>query len=139
MNLQIKRLAPGDEAVLARVEKDVFDEAVDATYLNAYLAEPHQHMIVALEEGAVVGQIRAVLYKHPDKADELFIENLGVTPALRRQGIATRLLKTMLELGRDLGCKEAWVATESDNTRARTFYESFGVEAEAGVVYSFNL
>ena len=139
MSIDIKRLRAGDEAVLERVAEDVFDEAIDLKRLRAYLAEPNQHLIVALKDGKVVGQIRAVIYKHPDKVDELFIENLGVTPALRRRGVATQLLQAMLTLGKDSDCEEAWVPTERDNAQARKFYESFGIEADAAVIYSFAL
>ena len=139
MNIEIKQLSPGDEAVLERAAVDVFDGAIDLDFSSAYLAQPNQHMIVAISDGEVVGQIRALRYKHPDKADELFIENLGVTPALQRQGIATKLLRAMLELSKDLGCDEAWVATEADNQKAKRFYESFGVEVDAMAMYTFEL
>lgn len=139
MNVEIRELKAGDEAVLERVAIDVFDRAIDPDYLSAYLAEPNQHMIIALRDGEVVGQIRALRYKHPDKADEFFIENLGVTPALQRQGIATQLLRAMLKLSQDLDCQEVWVATEDNNKTARRFYESFGGEADATVMYTFKL
>ena len=87
----------------------------------------------------MIGQIRAIMYRHPDKAAELFVENLSVTPAQQRQGVATELLEAMLRLGKGLGCEEAWVPTERDNMQARKFYESLGVEAEATVMYTFNL
>ena len=139
MTVEIRQLGVGDEAVLERIAEDVFDDAVDPKRLVAYLAEPNQYLIAALKDGEVVGQIRAVICKHPDKADELFVENLGVTPAQQRQGIATELLEVMLGLGKKLGCEEAWVPTERNNTQARKFYESFGVEAEPTVMYSFSL
>lgn len=136
MSLDIKYLNPGDEAVLERVAADVFDRAIDLNYLSVYLAQPNQHMMVAIKDDEIVGQIRALRYKHPDKADELFIENLGVTPVSRRQGIATMLLNAMLELSQDLNCDEVWVATEASNQTARRFYESFGVEADAIAMYT---
>ena len=40
---------------------------------------------------------------------------LGVVPSVRR------LLETLLEHGRSMGCKEAWVGTEQDNEAARAF------------------
>jgi ribosomal protein S18 acetylase RimI-like enzyme len=139
MSIQIKHLVAGDEAILERVAVDVFDEAIDPKRLAAYLAEPNHHMMVALKAGEVVGQIRAVVHKHPDRSDELYIDNLGVTPSLQRQGIASKLLKAMLELGKSLGCKEAWLATERDNTQAKGFYESYGIKAESMVFYLFKL
>jgi aminoglycoside 6'-N-acetyltransferase I len=139
MTIEIKRLVAGDEGILEHVAIDVFDEDIDPNYLAAYLAQPNHYMIVAINDNQVVGQIRAVIHKHPDRADELYIDNLGVTTTLQRQGIATKLLDAMLELGKRLGCEEAWLATESDNTRAKGFYESYGIKPETMVFYLFKL
>ena len=139
MNVEIKRLTSGDEAILGRVAEDVFDKPVNAKRLSAYLAEPTHHLIVAIKAGEVVGQIAAVLHKHPDKPTELFIDEVGVTPALQRQRIATKLLGAMLEFGKTLGCEEAWLGTENANDEAKGFYESFGVEAKPIVMYTFAL
>jgi ribosomal protein S18 acetylase RimI-like enzyme len=139
MNIEIKHLVVGNEAVLNHVAADVFDEAIDLKLLTAYLAEANHHMIVAVKNGEVVGQIRAVIHKHPDRPDELYIDNLGVTPSLQRQGIATKLLNAMLELGKHLGCEEAWLATESNNDQAKGFYESYRVEVEPMAFYLFKL
>ena len=139
MDIHIKRLVPGDEAVLERVAEDVFDEAVHPERLTAYLAEPTHHLIVAVKAGEVVGQVAAVIHKHPDKPTELFIDEIGVTPALRRQGVATKLLNAVLELGKKLGCEEAWLGAEDTNQQAKGFYESFRVEAEPVMMYTFKL
>jgi aminoglycoside 6'-N-acetyltransferase I len=45
----------------------------------------------------------------------------------------------MFELGRALGCEEAWVGTETDNRPARGLYESRGAAAEPFVLYLFKL
>jgi ribosomal protein S18 acetylase RimI-like enzyme len=139
MTVEIKRLTTGDEALLEHVAADVFDEAIDPKLLTAYLAEANHHMIVAIKDSEVVGQIRAVVHKHPDRPDELYIDNLGVTPSLQRQGIATKLLDAMLELGKSLGCAEAWLATEKDNRQAKGFYESYNTHPETMVFYLFKL
>jgi ribosomal protein S18 acetylase RimI-like enzyme len=139
MDIQIKHLKVGDEAILGRVAIDVFDEAIDLNYLRIYLAEANHHLIVAIKEGEVVGQIRAVIHKHPDRADELYIDNLGVTPTLQRQGNATKLLNAMLGLGKSLGCEEAWLATESNKGQAKGFYESYSIKPEGMAFYLFKL
>jgi ribosomal protein S18 acetylase RimI-like enzyme len=136
---QIKQLQVGDEAVLERVAADVFDEAINPKLLEAYLAQANHHMIVALQNGQVVGQIRAVIHKHPDRPSELYIDNLGVTPSLQRQGVATKLFSAMLELGKNLGCEDAWLATEQDNAQAQGFYETYGVKPETMAYYLFKL
>jgi ribosomal protein S18 acetylase RimI-like enzyme len=139
VTLELKHVQPGDEAVLGHVAADVFDEAIDSKLLGAYLAEANHHLIVAIKDGEAVGQIRAVIHKHPDRADELYIDNLGVTPSLQRRGIATKLLDAMLGLGKTLGCEDAWLATESGNNQARGFYETYGIKPETMAFYLFKL
>ena len=117
MELEIRQVKPGDVALFDRVAEAVFDEPVDPSRLAAYLAQPGHHMLVALRAGEVVAQVAAVIHRHPDKATELYIDEVGVTPALQRQGIARAMLDQMFELGRALGCEEAWVGTETDNRR----------------------
>ena len=115
MELEIRQVKPGDVALFDRVADAVFDEPVDPGRLAAYLAEPGHHMLVALRAGEVVAQVAAVIHRHPDKPTELYIDEVGVTPALQRQGIARAMLERMLALGKALGCEEAWVGTETDN------------------------
>jgi ribosomal protein S18 acetylase RimI-like enzyme len=137
--IDIRRVDPGDEALFDRVAPDVFDQPIDAKRLAAYLTEPGHHMLVALRDGEVIGQCAAVVHRHPDKPTELYIDEVGVTPALQRQGIARRMLDAMLALGKTLGCEEAWVGTEPDNAPARRLYESYGVEAESFLMYLVKL
>ena len=60
MTIDIRRLGPGDAAVLERVADDVFDASIDPERLAAYLAEPGHLMIVAIHDGEVVGQAMAM-------------------------------------------------------------------------------
>lgn len=139
METQIIRLDPANAAILARVAEDVFDDQIDPARLAAYLAEPNHLMVVAVADGEVVGQARGVVHRHPDQPTELYIDNLGVTPALQRRGIATRLLDELCDWGRDLGCEESWVATEPDNEPACATYARRGAEAVSIVMFELEL
>jgi ribosomal protein S18 acetylase RimI-like enzyme len=139
MQLEIREVKAGDAALFDRVAEAVFDEAIDPARLTAYLAEPGHHMIVALQAGVVVAQVAAVIHRHPDKPTELYIDEVGVTPTLQRQGLAGRMLDEMLALGKALGCEEAWVGTEPDNIAARSLYESRRTTAEPFVMYVLKL
>jgi ribosomal protein S18 acetylase RimI-like enzyme len=139
MPVEIRRLNAGDEGVLDRIADDVFDEPINSARLKAYLAEPGHYMIVAIADGVVVGQCAAVVHRHPDKATELYIDEVGVTPALQRQGIARQMLDAMYTLGHELGCEETWVGTETDNVAANGLYRSYGVEGEPFVMYLMEL
>ena len=124
MKMEIRRLFPGDDALVMQVAEDVFDEPVRPDRLAAYLHEPGHFMIVALAGGVVVGQCAAVIHRHPDKVSELYIDEVGVSPAFQRQGIARDMLDAMFAIGREHGCEGAWVGTEPGNVPARALYES---------------
>ena len=140
MPFTLKRLAAGDEAVLANVAPEVFDEPVDAARLHAYLRTPGHMMVVALEGGSVVGQCAAVIHRHPDKPAELYIDEVGTASTHRRQGIARAMMEEMFAWGRETGCVEAWLGTELDNDAANALYRGFTpVEDEAIQYYLFKL
>ena len=137
MIVDIVRIGPRQAGLLDRVAEDVFDEPIDLSRLAAYLAQPNHLMVVALSGGEVVGQARGMVHRHPDLPTELYIDNLGTTPARQREGIATRMLDELVGWGRELGCEEAWVGTEVDNVAARALYEARGSEAETFVLYFY--
>ena len=142
VSFEILRLCSGDAAVLDRIAEDVFDEPVRPDRLAAYLAAPGHIMLVAISGGSVVGQCAAVVHRHPDKVTELYIDEVGVTPAFQRKGIARAMVERMLAIGKELGCGEAWVGTEPDNLPARGLYERLEVkrdEAETFVMYVYRL
>ncbi len=140
MTVEIKYLGPGDEHVLERIAPDVFDNAVDRATLAHYLGTPGHHLIVAVAEGEIVGQVAAVVHHHPDlRPTELYIDEVAVTPAFQRLGIASRMLETAFALGRELGCAEVWVGTEPDNLPAKALYERKSLPVEPFVMYVFKL
>ena len=126
MTIEIKLLGQGDEGILARVVPEVFDNVLDRAWTAEFLNDPRHHLAVALDDGLVVGMASAVHYLHPDKPTELWINEVGVAPTHWRQSIGQRLVKALLQLGRELGAKEAWVLTERDNTAAINLYQSTG-------------
>ena len=135
MSIAYRLLGPGDAAVLSRVAPEVFDEPVRPERTAAYLAEPSHLMLVALEDGLVVGQCAAVIHRHPDKATELYVDEVGVSPAWQRRGIAREMMRRILEIGRARGCEEAWLGTEPDNAAANALYAGLG----GSPVETFNL
>ncbi|HEY3612074.1 MAG TPA: GNAT family N-acetyltransferase [Gaiellales bacterium] len=140
MAIEIRRAGRGDAALFARIADGVFDLAVTAAVLEQYLATPGHHLVVALDDGEVVGQAAAMLHRHPDERPvELYVDELGVAPSHRRRGIARLLLDELFTLGRELGCREAWVGTEHDNVAARTLYEARGAVAEPFAMYVYEL
>ena len=139
MAIELRWLGPDDGAVLDRVAPDVFDEPVAPCWAHAFLDDPRHHLVVALDDGVVVGMASGVDYVHPDKAPQLFVNEVGVASSHQRRGIGRRLVDAMIERGRALGCTYAWVGTEEDNLAARTLYERAGGAAEPFVLYGWSL
>ena len=120
---------------LENVAPDVFDNVVQQDWSAEFLADGRHHLAVAVDGETVVGMASAVHYVHPDKAPELWINEVGVAPTHQGQGIGKRLMQVLLEHGKTLGCSEAWVLTEEDNTAARRLYASVGGNEEDRPIY----
>ncbi len=121
------RLAnPNDAAALARAAGDVFDHPVDPALAAEFLSDPRHHLAIAIEDGQIVGMASGVHYVHPDKAPELWVNEVGVAPAQQGRGVGRRILAVLLEHGRSLGCQEAWLLTDDSNAAARRMYAAAG-------------
>jgi GNAT superfamily N-acetyltransferase len=142
VSIEIKLLRAGDEAVLANVAPQVFDGEVDRQATTAFLADERHHIVVAVDDGVVVGFASAVHYFHPDKpVPELFVNEVGVCPSHQGRGIARRIISSLCQRGRELGCVQAWVLTDRANPAAMHLYAaSGGVEGPVDqVMFSFDL
>jgi aminoglycoside 6'-N-acetyltransferase I len=124
----VRMLQANEEGLLAHAAPEVFDYAVRPQRAREFLADPRHHIAVALEDDVIVGFVSAVHYVHPDKSTELWINEVGVAPSHRKRGLAKKMMQTMLEHGRALGCEVAWVLTDTDNAAARALYASVGGE-----------
>lgn len=139
MTIRIRRMQAGDELHFAAIGQDVFDEAVNPEGLAAYLAAPGHLLVLAFDGELVVGQCAAVVHRHPDKATELYVDEVGTASTHRRLGIARRMIEEMFGWGREVGCHEAWLGTELDNGAANALYRSLGGQDEAMAYYEFKL
>lgn len=140
--IEIRLLGAGDEGVLQSVAPDVFDNPIDPAATAEFLSDPRHHLAVASADGVIVGFVSAVQYVHPDKPrPELWVNEVGVAPTHQRQGIARRLMETVLHEAQRLGCTVAWVLTNRTNDAAMHLYASCGgVEAqEDALMFEFNL
>ncbi len=138
-SLTIQILGPDDAAILGCVAPDVFDNAIDPRWAAEFLADSRHHMAVALIEGLVVGMASAVHYVHPDKPPELWVNEVGVAPAHRSQGIGRQLVRALFARGRELGCTEAWLGTEETNHAARRMYAAVDGKEETMIYITFEL
>ena len=137
----VRCLAPTEAGVLHHVARDVFDHNVREDYLQAFLDDPHSLLAVAIDDGVVVGMASGLVYGHPDKPLQLFVNEVGVAPKHQLRGLGRELVRCLLARGRELACTEAWVATEEENAAARRLFAATGGREEASrtVMYTYAL
>ena len=137
--ITIKVLTNSDLSLLLHPADGVFDNLVNESYAREFLADPRHHIVVATSESIVIGFASAVHYIHPDKSTELWINEVAVAPAHQGQGIGKAIMNELLQLGRHLGCANAWVLTDRNNEVANRLYKSTGGQVAEGdtVMYEF--
>jgi len=123
----VRILDANDLLALETVAPDVFDDRPRPELSREFLSDPRHHLAVAInEQGVVVGMASGVHYVHPDKEAQMFINEVGVSAAYEGQGLGKRLLAALLQRASELGCSEAWTATEPENARAQALYSKAG-------------
>ena len=136
----VRLLGPHEAHVLDNIADDVFDYDVDPRWCAEFFADPRHHLVVALDGDLVVGMASGVHYVHPDKAPDLWINEVAVASTHHNQGIGRQLVATLAEHGKTLGCREAWVLTSPTNEPAKRMYRAAGAVAdELSVMYTYRL
>ncbi len=142
MTIAIKILNYDDVDILKNIDPDVFDDSLNIQRVQEFLADSRHHLAVAIDKNQVVGFVSAVHYLHPDKPHpELWINEVSVAETHRRQGLGKRLMNAVFDVARELGCAEAWVLTERENTAAMNLYSAVGngLAPSDCVMFTFSL
>ena len=128
--MNIERMGPADqERVMAAAA--LFDYPPRADAVNRFLADPNHHLLIAFSGDVPAGFVSGVEVTHPDKGTEMFLYELAVDEAHRRQGIGTALVEALRDLARAQGCYGMWVLTDDDNAAAGATYRKAGGEVES--------
>ena len=135
MGIEIRRLGPGDEDVLAVIAREAADfdlagrskrEApLPVSEADAYLADPAIVHWIAEVDRLVVGELLCHVLRLPSGSGrELLLYSIGVRTGHRRRGIGTGLVREMLGWARAEGLEVVWVL--ADNPEAEAFYFACG-------------
>jgi ribosomal protein S18 acetylase RimI-like enzyme len=118
----------------------LFDDPIDIEATRAFLADQRHHLLIGYIGGQPAGFVTAVELLHPDKPrPEMFLYELGVNEEFRRQGVATALMRRLVQLCRERGCGEMFVLTDDENAAAHATYRAAGGEPEpAGVIFHWD-
>ncbi|MFE8968749.1 GNAT family N-acetyltransferase [Streptomyces albogriseolus] len=107
------------------------DLAPYLTAMEQLRADPHQHLVVAVREGRVVGTLQLTIIPGLSRrgATRSVIEGVRIHADERGGGLGSRLIEWAIDTSRREGCQ--LVQLTSDNTRndAHRFYERLGFTA----------
>ena len=131
-NFEIFRLAPEESARLRGIRllalKDS-PQSFESSYEELSLCPPKFWLtqlsklttFIAVQEGNDVGMVRASILDD-DRFDANMI-SLWVTPSLRKQGIGTALVKSIINWAFEQGVKSLNLHVKKDNKSARLLYQ----------------
>jgi aminoglycoside 6'-N-acetyltransferase I len=141
MNVILQILTTDNAELLWHIAADVFDDEIIPAQLETFLADPRHLMILAVDNGTVVGMASAFEYVHPDKRPQLFINEVSVAPDYRMQGIGRRLVESLIVQAKDRSCNYAWLGTDADNVAGQACFGSVaGVkEPQPFLLYEWDL
>jgi ribosomal-protein-alanine N-acetyltransferase len=122
-SIQIRRAAAADLDSVMLIEKDGGGDWKKEFFMNE-LRNPFALFFVALAGGVTAGF--AVVWA---AADELQLNNIGVSKAMRRRGIGSALLKFIKEYPYKEKPSRIFLEVREKNSTAISFYESHGFRA----------
>jgi ribosomal protein S18 acetylase RimI-like enzyme len=131
--VEIRILRAGDEMLVLAASR-LFDGPARMGVTTQFLGQDGHHLLIAYVDGQPAGFVSGVEMTHPDKGTEMFLYELGVDAAFRRQGIGRALVDRLAALARQAGCDGMWTITDEDNEAARAAYEGAGAEPETDQV-----
>jgi ribosomal-protein-alanine N-acetyltransferase len=117
----IKKVDFSDLHEISEIERYSFTTAWS---LNAFVEElknPRSIGFVAIVDKLILGYIFGQII-----IDEAHILDLAVRPGYRRKGIATALVKYILEVFSSYGCKDVFLEVRRSNIAAIKLYEKLG-------------
>ncbi len=132
------RVLASDDLPLVRSVMEVFGEAFDevetytgsppdAGYLECLLRSDQFIALAALRDGAVVGGLAAYeLWKFEQERSEIYIYDLAVSAAHRRQGIATALIQELRSIAAQRGAYVVFVQADRGDDPAIALYTKLG-------------
>jgi len=140
-SFRIHRLAPRDVALMETLST-TFGEAFDEVgtysrarpspgYLERLLGSDYFIALAALKRGEVVGGIAAYeLHKFEQERSEIYIYDLAVAAAHRRQGIATTLILELTKIAAARGAYVIFVQADPVDAPAIALYTKLGTRED---------
>ncbi len=127
--MEIRPYQDGDRAGLIALWTEVFPASSPhndpKTSLDKKLRTDPDLLLVSVISDKVVGSVMGGYDGHRG-----WIYSLAVTPSLRRQGIASTLMRKMESLLRERGCLKVNLQVLASNNEVVAFYKELGFHVE---------
>jgi ribosomal protein S18 acetylase RimI-like enzyme len=138
MNLQIRPYCEADEASVAALWREAFPNApahnVPEEDIRRKLSVQKDLLLVALMDSRIVGTAMAGYDGHRG-----WVYYLAVSPAHRRRGIGTALMRHAEQALTAMGCPKLNLMVRGSNKEVLAFYEQLGYAADDVVTLSRRL
>ncbi|MFJ7114676.1 GNAT superfamily N-acetyltransferase [Streptomyces albogriseolus] len=107
------------------------DLAPYLTAMERLRADPHQHLVVAVREGRVVGTLQLTIIPGLSRrgATRSVIEGVRIHADERGGGLGSRLIEWAIDTSRREGCQLVQLTSDNTRTDAHRFYEQLGFTA----------
>ena len=107
------------------------DLAPYLTAMERLRADPHQHLVVAVREGRVVGTLQLTIIPGLSRrgATRSVIEGVRIHADERGGGLGSRLIEWAIDTSRREGCQLVQLTSDYTRTDAHRFYERLGFTA----------
>jgi ribosomal-protein-alanine N-acetyltransferase len=126
MTFELRNLDADDIDALEQIEQVAYAAPWSRSMFATEVAKPTSHSIGAFRpDGELLGYLILSRY-----VDAWHVMNVAVHPESRRQGVATALLRRMLEETADDPARGYTLEVRVSNTGAVKLYESFGFEIQ---------
>jgi GNAT superfamily N-acetyltransferase len=145
MTIEVRRASGEDVGALVRLQREVqelhllnrpkdfnaIDDATAAAWFHGVLQSPDAHVWVAVAEGEIVGnavaeQKHRTLHPLSPARSWCEVDQIVVTRAQRRKGIARVLLQAVVDEARARGTHDIELTSWSFNDEAHRAFEAFG-------------
>lgn len=141
----IKRLEPSDLNYLIdllRIYQEVFEienfQFPDDDYLLSLLRKEDFHVFVSLHEGRVIAGLTGyTLAAYYESSYQMYLYDLGVTPAHQRKGVGRTLLNALKDYCHQKGYTEFYVQADLDDQHAMDFYQANGGVPQRVMHYTY--
>lgn len=136
----IRPMKPEDIEAVLELDRKITSMERAFTYMHlidGFIGGQLGCSFVAESEGRIVGFVLAAVNYVPEYAGEVcLIQTIGVEPARRRRGIATELIRSLMDCARSRGVGRVRVLVDRHDAPLQALFESLDFERGRLIDYS---